>query len=59
MFLQVNQAVNQAISSAVPLPAAIAIPMSTDIGINAKTMDGGCCMACCHYCSMPLHRCLV
>lgn len=40
MVLQVNQAVNQAISSAVPLPAAIAIPMSTDIGINAKTMDG-------------------
>jgi hypothetical protein len=38
--LQVNQAVNQAISSAVPLPAAIAIPMSTDLGINAKTMDG-------------------
>eukprot|EP00775_Hariotina_reticulata_P008140 gene8140-8334_t len=38
--VEVNQAFNQVLSSAVPLPAAMAIPMQRDISINAQTRDG-------------------
>lgn len=40
LLLQVNQAVNKVISAAVPLPAAIAIPMSASLEVNAQTRDG-------------------
>eukprot|EP00878_Enallax_costatus_P028001 GHUV01030196.1.p1 GENE.GHUV01030196.1~~GHUV01030196.1.p1 ORF type:complete len:267 (+),score=112.23 GHUV01030196.1:245-1045(+) len=39
-FNQVNQAVNKVISGAVPLPAAIALPMSGSLEVNAQTRDG-------------------
>jgi hypothetical protein len=43
--VQVNQAVNQVLSTTVPLPAAamaMMIPMQWDLSINAQTRDGEC-----------------